>query len=90
MRPTPIVPRFQILGGYCGTSRTTGPRTAGAAGAAAFGVSIVWSAGAGLLPCPMGPNQTAAASTTTTMMPPKILAIASVSIPLVPWSPLAG
>src|SRR6187402_253293 len=73
--------------GYCGTSRTTGPRTAGAAGApAAFGASMVLTSLAGLPPCPIGPNMTAATSTTAAVTPPDIFVIDFVSIPLLPWS----
>jgi hypothetical protein len=67
---------------YCGTSRTTGPLTGGAAGCT--GCSAFWAGFGGLPNCPIGPKTTAIPSTTTATIAPKMPAIRSESISIIP------
>ena len=80
-------PQKALVSTYCGTSRTTGPLTAGAAGTGAFGASMVSTGFEGLPNCPIGPYTIAATRTANPTIAPNTPPIASDVIPNTPLLP---
>ena len=69
--------------GYCGTSRTTGPLTAGAAATGGAGCSVFWTS-AGFPICPIGPYMIAITKMADAIIAPKMPATFSEFIAIFP------